>query len=222
MQNSWGLNGDRLLLTMDMIFTSSQLYEREEFLGGIGGANILHVVKHHSTFTSLHVKGGGWRVALGEGPAGTDLLRFFVDIEASDASHSHSDDHCPKGRIYFNCGYFYVPKRGDRDRLRKELEYLQRDAEKFDQDIMDSAWMSVDTVKNIVKRFQLQSKIRDTSIRLNYASIVEPDESKLSYSSKKLVALTKEGGVCCKVVNTLTHEYQVLGRFSIKSNFEIF
>jgi hypothetical protein len=67
-----------------------------------------------------------------------------------------------------------------------------------------------------IEIFKLQSSMRETIAQLNYASIVEPDPSILSFASNKQVALTREGGVCCKVTTKMMQEYHILGRFTIK------
>jgi hypothetical protein len=79
MPKTWGESGSRLLLNLDVDFSSSQLYEREEFLGGVGGAKILRVNNNELTVAPTITQGsrqlraidGGWRVAKGQGPMGT-------------------------------------------------------------------------------------------------------------------------------------------------------
>ena len=82
MPSDWGVSGSRLLLNLDVDFTSDQLYDREEFLGGVGGANILRVANNELTVApsltegmrKIRVLDGGWRVAKGQGPMGTGMF----------------------------------------------------------------------------------------------------------------------------------------------------
>lgn len=103
MPESWGKSGERLLLNLVVDFCPDQLYEREEFLNSLGGAKVLKVIDNELTIgptltedsRKVAVKDGGWRVAPGEGPAGTDLLRFYFEIEEK-AQHKNCDVYCPK------------------------------------------------------------------------------------------------------------------------------
>jgi len=194
----------------------------------VGGSRVLHVVDQQLTLApslkqgiqTFPIKNGGWRIVYGEGPAGSDILRFFFELE--DTISSQSDIYCPKGRIYCNCGYFPKLNQGNtknqKEYLRKELDQLQLQAEQIQQEIeADPLWIfSVEKIKKNVKLFQLQATIRDTITQFNYASIIQPDASILSFTTNKEVALTKEGGVSCKVTKALVEEYHILGRFVIK------
>jgi len=53
--------------------------------------------------------------------------------------------------------------------------------------------------------------------KYNKLSIIEPDKSLLKFSKNLNVGMTKEGGVCCKVIKTVATEYHILGRFRIAS-----
>lgn len=113
MPKDWGVSGERLILNLEMTFTDEQLYEREEFLGSMGGSNILKVKNNELTLApsinagerKIKVLNGGWRVAPGMGPMGTDMLRFYFEIQ-EQITRDGSDVYCPAGRIYCNCGYF--------------------------------------------------------------------------------------------------------------------
>lgn len=105
MPKSWGESGERLLLNLIVEFSPEQLYEREEFLASMSGAKVLKIVDSELTVgpslkegsRTIAVKDGGWRIAPAEGPAETDLLRFYVEIE-EDAQHNGCDVYCPKVR----------------------------------------------------------------------------------------------------------------------------
>lgn len=105
MPKTWGESGDRLLLNLAIEFTDEELGDREEFLNGVGGTKALKVVDSELTVgpsltegsRTLKVKNGGWRVATEEGAAGTDLLRFYFEIDEV-AQHKGCDVYCPKVR----------------------------------------------------------------------------------------------------------------------------
>jgi hypothetical protein len=110
MPKSWGESGERLLLNLIVEFSPEQLYEREEFLASMSGAKVLKIIDSELTVgpslkegsRKIAVKDGGWRIAPVEGPAETDLLRFYVEIE-EDAQHNGCDVYCPKVRK--NCRF---------------------------------------------------------------------------------------------------------------------
>ena len=45
-------------------------------------------------------------------------------------------------------------------------------------------------------------------------SVTEPNKKLLKFSKDGDVGLTKEGGVCCRVMKGPVTEYHILGRFS--------
>jgi len=228
MPKTWGLSGDRLILNAELEFTTSQLYEREEFLGGMGGAKVLHLVNNEMTLApslrdglrTISVKNGGWRIARGDGPMGTDLLRFYIEVD-EEISRKGGDTFCPKGRIYCNCGYFPLlrPPSGYKDRSRKQLDDLIQRADSLHEEIeSDTSFFSIAKVRRSADLFKLQNEMQRAAERYAKACVVDPERSILSMSPDQNVGLTKEGGVCCKVVKGMAAEYHILGRFSIKSS----
>lgn len=210
-----------------MTFTNQQLYEREEFLGSMGGANILEVKNNELTLAptitegerKIRVINGGWRVAQGAGPLGTDLLRFYIEIEEqiSRGGNVDSDVYCPAGRIYCNCGYFPTKRQssGYKARLKRQLDDMINRAEQLDEEIAAEGPFSLTRFKKSTELFRLKVDMQQTGERLMNANVAEPNDSILKISQDGMVGLTKEGGVCCKVNKGISIEYHILGRFNI-------
>lgn len=226
MPKDWGISGERLILNLDITFTDKQLYEREEFLGSMGGAKILKVKNNESTLSptitqgsrNIKVLDGGWRIAQGSGPMNTDLLRFYVEIE-EQISRKESDVYCPKGRIYSSCGYFPSKRQlsGFKERIKQQLDSMILKAEKLDEEIANEGPFSLTRFKKSAELFRLKVEMQETGEKLMSASVVEPNSSLLKLSQDGSVALTREGGICCKVKKGITIEYHILGKFSIAS-----
>jgi len=225
MPKDWGVSGDRLIISMEVDFTGEQLYKSEDFLGGLGGARILKVKDNQVTLAPSVREGikkvtaleGGWRVAKGQGPMGTDVLRFYVEVE-EQISHKDGDIYCPAGRIYCNCGYFPTNKlsSGNKDRYREELETMEKMANEVEIEIeQDNAFFSLDKIKKSSELMRLRVEMQKAAEMYTMASVTEPDKSILKFSNSNDVGLTKEGGLCCKVEKSMATEYHILGRFSI-------
>jgi hypothetical protein len=208
------------------------LYEREEFLNGISGSKVLHVVNNELTVgpsmkegsKRVRVRDGGWRVAKGEGPMGTDVLRFYIDLE-EETRHQGSDVYCPAGRVYCTCGYF--PMKGHdgkgvhgslKEALHKEQQALaQRYEQLTRENEADTSMVSLDKLKRAKEMMDLRQKAERLNNSLNEVRVREPEKSLLRMSRNQQVGLTKEGGVCCKVNKGLAIEYHILGKFEIAS-----
>ena len=226
MPKDWGVSGERLVLNLNLIMTDKQLYEREEFLGSMGGAKILEVENNElimaPTLTegtrTIKVLDGGWRVAKGAGPMDTDLLRFYVEIE-EQLSRKGSDVFCPKGRIYCSCGYFPTNRQSTdyKERYKQQLEKMILRAEELDDEIAAEGPFSVVKLKKQAELFRLKVDMQETGEKLRAASVMEPNRSILKMSPDGSVGLTREGGVCCKVPKGIAIEYHILGKFSIAS-----
>jgi hypothetical protein len=158
---------------------------------------------------------GGWRVAPGEGPMGTDVLRFYMEIE-EDVRHQGGDVYCPKGRVYCTCGYFPIHQRsGLRDELEKERQRLSNRYQDLDAEMETaSIW---DVLKLGKQRLDVRLELKKVEQQLEEARVREPEKALLRLSRKRDVGLTKEGGVCCKVVKGLAVEYHILGKFGVAS-----
>ena len=111
MAKEWGKSGKRLNISFNCEFTPSQLFDRDDFLrGGYANSKILHIVDNEIKLgPSINegqrvykVKDGGWQVTQGDGPMGTDLLRFYIEID-EEIAHKDGDVYVPKGRVYCSC-----------------------------------------------------------------------------------------------------------------------
>lgn len=222
MPKTWGASGERLLINVEVEFTDEPLYEREEFLNGMVNAKKLEI--HHVDLGPTlsedlrHVQfkdTGGWRVAPGEGPMGTDVLRFYIEIE-EDVRHQGGDVYCPKGRVYCTCGYFPMHKpSGIQDRLRAEQDKLTARYEDLSLE-MERAGL-IDKIKLGKELLDVRMEASKVGDQLNEARVREPEKSLLRFSRKGDVGLTKEGGCCCKIAKGLAVEYHILGKFGIAS-----
>mmetsp|Transcript_26284 Transcript_26284/g.39803 ORF Transcript_26284/g.39803 Transcript_26284/m.39803 type:complete len:84 (+) Transcript_26284:1064-1315(+) len=65
--------------------------------------------------------------------------------------------------------------------------------------------------------FDLLNENQKLTERMREARIQEPQKDMLRFTENGTTALTKEGGLSCKVMKGLTMEYHILGRFSIAS-----
>ena len=76
-------------------------------------------------------------------------------------------------------------------------------------------WMKKMSLMN--QMFKLTNfKKGDLERELSNAQVTEPDTNLLRFSRRKDVALTKEGGVCCKVKKEAgRYEYHILGKFGV-------
>eukprot|EP00559_Dactyliosolen_fragilissimus_P003127 CAMPEP_0184867378 /NCGR_PEP_ID=MMETSP0580-20130426/26278_1 /TAXON_ID=1118495 /ORGANISM="Dactyliosolen fragilissimus" /LENGTH=452 /DNA_ID=CAMNT_0027367625 /DNA_START=152 /DNA_END=1510 /DNA_ORIENTATION=- len=233
MPKTWGISGTRLLLNLEMEFTDEQLYDRDDFLGSMGGSKILkikdNVLRVAPSISqgqrNVRAKNGGWRVVRGQGPQGTDMLRFYIELE-EQISRSGEDVYCPAGRIYCSCGYFpqslgntFYDGDGDKERLKKQLEDLVRKKEILDEEMAaDTAFISINKIKNFRKLTQIVTDVNNVRDRLLNAMVREPDAGLLSFSQDRNVGLTREGGVCYEVQRSLSIEYHILGTFSVASS----
>jgi hypothetical protein len=222
MPKTWGASGNRMLLNLELCFEADQLYDREEFLEGVGNAKVCRVVHHELNIAPTMTEGikrvftlkdGGWRIVKGAGPLGTDVLRFFIETETEIRQ---GDVYVPPGRIYCTCGYFVMHRpSGIKDYLRKEMSEVEERIEKIREELQEEAFFSLKRLKLSKELFDLELKEAANQKALNEAAIVEPDKSLLRVSRKGDVGLTREGGVSCKVKKGPVTEYHVLGRFSV-------
>jgi len=227
MPKTWGASGERLLLNLEVHFTDEQLYSRDEFLMGLGNARICRVVNRElaiaPTMTegskSIRLKDGGWRIAKGEGPMGTDLLRFFIEAEEDmEIRHSGSDVYVPPGKIYCSCGYFKMHRpSGIKDDLRDQMQALEGKAAELDAEMQQEPLFSMKRIKISKELFEFGQRAKALRKAIAEADVVEPDKSLLRMSRRGDVGLTREGGVCCKVRKGPVAEYHILGRFSVAS-----
>lgn len=232
MPSTWGKSGSRINVSFVMDFTSSQLYDRDDFLrGSYAGCKVLHVVNNQATLgptinegaRTYPIKDGGWRMIKGEGPMGTDLLRFYVEFDERVA-HSGGDVDVPKGRVYCSCGYFpFAEGGGDgggsaREAFTKELTIIEeRIASLRTKKAEITNPFNFDGIKLSREIFRLNQQAEMINGKLMVASVREPDRRLLRFSKDGDVGLTKEGGVCIQVNKGPAIEYHILGRFGIAS-----
>lgn len=229
MPKDWGKSGQRLNLSFVADFTPSQLFDRDDFFrGGYTNAKILHVESNQITLgpsisegqRTYKVKNGGWQVTRGDGPMGTDLLRFFIEVD-EEITHTGSDVYIPKGRIYCSCGYFPFTsdgKNGMKDAVKDEIKNVEGqivELQKKKDDIKNP--FNLDGIKLSREIFKLKQDLDMLNQRLSFAMVRQPDKQLLRYSPTGDVGLTKEGGVCCEVKKGPVVEYHILGRFGVAS-----
>jgi hypothetical protein len=167
---------------------------------------------------------GGYRVVSGQGPAGTDVVRLYIELEEPVQAVEGSDVYCPAGRVYGTCGYFLThaakssESRSCKDIVAEEYhaavtKYEEMRLEK-DEDDRVFAW---DQLKRMKEMMDLKAEINKLALRLQEVRQREPERSQLRMSRRGDVALSKEGGVCCKVQKGLAMEYHILGRMELAS-----
>lgn len=230
MPKTWGISGERLVLSLTLEFTKEPLQEKEEFLNGYVGSKVLKVVNQEGILAPSLNKGskrfdienGGWRIAKAEGPLGTDLVRFYVNV-VEEVSHLGGDIYCPKGRVYGTCGYFPVVRRVDggciKETLRQEQEELGRHYEQLKREVdQDTNLVSWEKIVKSKKMLDIRAQTGKLTHQLRKARVREPDRSVLRPSHTGEVCLTREGGLCVKTnkgIISRTTEYPTLGKFGI-------
>jgi len=254
MPKEWGASGECLHLQLELEFASDPLLETENgdfgdaFLNGRSNVKIVKVVHNEASMSptltegvrKVRVRNGAWRVVPHEGPMGTSVLRFYIELE-EQASHHDSDIWCPAGRVYCTCGYFPMyhdpihgfistsPNRASpstsnispvslKDALKEEQEFIAAQYEVLARDnANDPAILSWDKLKRASKMTKLKQQATKLAHKRHELHIREPDKSVLRLSQDQTVGVTKEGGVCCKVHKGLAMEYHMLGKFEIAS-----
>ncbi|KAL3792684.1 hypothetical protein HJC23_009412 [Cyclotella cryptica] len=243
MPKTWGSNGQRLNLSFQAEFTPTQLYERDDFLrGGYSNAKVLRIHDNRVILGPSLTEGqrvytvktpGGWQITRGDGPMGTDLLRFYIELDEEVSHGDMADLYIPKGRVYCSCGYFPFLTSENRsggggggtappsmkESYANELQSIEDQMEKLQEKRAEiTNPFSLDGFKLSREIGKLQREAELVVDKLNYASVREPDRSLLKFSKDMDVGLTREGGVCCRVdKGPMVVEYHILGRFSIAS-----
>ena len=221
-------------LFLQVEFTENPLINgQDDFLNGNSNAKVLHVVNNELTLgpsmkegsKRVRVKDGGWRIGLGDGPAHTDVLRFYIEVEEA-VGHTGSDVYCPAGRLYCTCGYFPMQSRTSstfnkeslKDEIRQEQKEIKIQYDNLQREMdEDTSIVSFDKIRRAKRMVDLQEEANKLRLKLQEARIKEPERSSLRLSQDLRVGLTKEGGVCCKVPKGLAIEYHILGKFEVAS-----
>jgi hypothetical protein len=242
MTEKWGASGDRLLFQVVVDLTEEPLYERDEFFQGVAGQKKLEIVEAwvFSTGVGAASRGrqpvavksqGGYKVLPGKGPAGTDILRLYIELTDKVQSKADSDVYCPAGRVYGTCGYFATPgvlqdrsSGGGRDQpyskdiLMDEQRRLSRQYKQIEEEQEeDKRLVSWDQMKRMKKLMELRLQLDRVATELQRAREWEPEKSQLRMSQDGRVSLTKEGGVSCNVRKGLALEYHILGKMELAS-----
>lgn len=253
MPKDWGISGDRLLFQCSVEFTSilSSDDNNDEFFQGGTGIKQLQVtdafVIPRGVGTAsvgrrpLPVKPtGAYKVCRGHGPAGTDIVRLYVELtDAVEVPDHLSDVYCPPGRVYGTCGYFPQHSSNDpsvatttgtpsalsvRDALQvdhneavREYERLQLAVDNTDEERANRG-VIVHLMDHLQKMRAVHAAKRimeQTAAKLQVARQREPEKAQLRLNKSQTVGLTREGGVCCKVHKGLALEYHILGRMEV-------
>jgi hypothetical protein len=242
MTDKWGKSGDRLRFQVVVDLTEEPLYERDEFFQGVAGAKKLEIVEAWVVPTGVGAasrgrqpiavqKMGGYKVLPGKGPAGTDILRLYIDLSEKVQSKADSDVYCPAGRVYGTCGYFAMRDHSQdgsvggvtdqphpKDMLLDQQRMLQRQYNTIEQEQeADERLVSWDQMKKMKQLMDLRMQLDLVAKELQRAKEWEPEKSQLRMSRDGRVALTKEGGVSCKVQRGLAVEYHILGKMELAS-----
>jgi hypothetical protein len=238
MTEKWGASGDRLLFQVVVDLTEEPLYERDEFFQGVAGQKKLEIVEAwcFSTGVGAASRGrqpvaikpqGGYKVLPGKGPAGTDILRLYIELTDKVQSKADSDVYCPAGRVYGTCGYYAKPgilsgagrdQPHPKDMLMEEQRRLSRQYKQIEEEQEeDERLVSWDQMKRMKKLMELRLQLDRVATELQRAREWEPEKSQLRMSQDGRVSLTKEGGVSCNVRKGLALEYHILGKMELAS-----
>ena len=225
MPSDWGVSGQRLMLQLQIQFRDDYVVgSRESFLGDRGGS-LVHVVQNDGVVgptlsqSGKHVrfKDGAWTISRGEGPAGTDLLRFYIELEEKV---ERGDVYCPAGKIFLTCGYFDIAHRGHsrkRD-LEKKLEDLADEHNNILDALNEEGFFTLKRMQTWNLLQQKKADIDKTKDHLQRIMVMEPDLNLLRLSRKRDIGITNEGGACCKVKKGAGYyEYHILGKFQAAS-----
>jgi len=221
-----------LLVHLVVDFTPQLLREGDELLQG-SGASVLEVkeawVGASSTTEgrqrSVKIKStGGWKVLVGQGPKGIDILRFYIDVE-EEICHSEevSTLRCPAERVYCTGGFFSMAHHNEAEAFKNHLRgqlgqmVMEHDDLALERE-QDNRLLSFDGIKRNRKMGDLKQEIKAMNKNITLARIRDPEKAMLRLSRKGDFGVTKEGQVCYKNdTNGPTSEYLVLGKMEMAS-----
>jgi len=227
MPKTWGISGERLFLNLELRLEADQMYERDSFIGGTGGFRRAHLFNGEVTLAPSMGEGarnimatdGGWRVVRGEGPGGTDAMRFYIDIE-EEVRHKGKDVYVPVGRVYFLGGYFELEHKGkDKVKLMEKEYKLKEDYKKLGIEVEKEGFFSIKKVQLIRDKFTLMEEISKCRRMYRRLKMREPDLSDLRLLKDNTdVALGKEGSMYISVPKGMFgKEHHILGKFALVS-----
>jgi len=253
MPPDWGASGDRLLFQCTVHFTgqpetagqhdeffhaslldNSQDDDRVRTLAVTDAFVIPRGVGAHSVGRRpLPVQPtGAYKICRGQGPAGTDIVRLYIELTESVTLPDHeSDVYCPAGRVYGTCGYFAVPTQHRADEAPTQREQAQaqhqealREWERLQQVAADlendansqhKGIFSLDHWQKQRELWRAKQRVESNAVQLQTAKQQEPEKAQLRLTKTGDVGLSREGGVCCKVHKGLALEYHILGRMEV-------
>jgi hypothetical protein len=243
MPQTWGASGDRLLFQTTVTFTSDQYTGvTDEFFQQESGTQqtpaLLKKLIVEEGFVIPRGVGiqsvgrrplpakreGGYMVCPNQGPAGTDIVRFFLELTENVQLPDHeSDVYCPAGRVYGTCGYFQVPTfhKADelcyRDLIANEYSQAVKNHERlqYNLDSDERGFFELDRWKAMKDVYNAKTQVDALAKELNAAKKLQPEKSQLRLSKAGSIGLSKEGGACCKVHKGLGLEYHILGRIEV-------
>lgn len=241
MPKDWAVSGDRLLFQCTVHFTKDPLPQQQyydEFFHGPTDTKLL-IVKDAFIIPrgvgdssvgrrSLPVQQmGAYKVCRNQGPCGTDIVRFYIELTDVVTVPDHeSDVYCPAGRIYATCGYFPMPPKHDpakpslREKAQEEYNAALHDYEnvQFQLESDTRGLLNVYHLKLIKQSWNAKKHMDNMAIQLREARQREPEKSQLRLSTDQTIGLTREGGVCSKVHKGLALEYHILGQIEVGFN----
>jgi hypothetical protein len=237
MPDEWGKSGDSLRFQVTVDLTEEPSYERDDFFLDVTGAKVLEIVEAWIIPTGVGAASrgrqpikveplGAYKVMAGKGPAGTDILRLYIELPEKVQSKADGDIYCPAGRVYGTCGYYSQEGNSGvtagqphpKDVLVEQQRMLQQRYKQIEEEQeADERLISWDQMQNMKKLMDLRMQLGRVAEELQRAREWEPDKSQLRFTRDGKVALTKEGGVSCKVRKGLAVEYHILGKMELAS-----
>jgi hypothetical protein len=167
---------------------------------------------------------GAYMVAMGQGPCGTHVVRFYLTVEQDVRPTPNSDIYLPAGRMYGTFGYFpqqpHHHSSSAKDLLAEEYNAAcRKEAELRLGSEIETRWLfSIEQVQRMKDQWKLKRRIQSLLQQLQQARLKDPDRAQLRLSRLERVGLSREGGVCCKVYKGLSMEYRILGHMEVASD----
>ena len=244
MPKDWGISGDRLLFQCTVQFTkeplssaqyhdeffhesssmttdtTKQLIVQDAFIvpRGVGDASVGRRPLPVQTV-------GAYKVCRNQGPCGTDIVRFYIELTDMVTVPDHTSDvYCPSGRIYATCGYFPIHHTSDtatkpskREMAHEQYQEALRECEHIQLQIDSDTrgLFNVEHFKLLQQSWMAKQRMDEMASKLRVAQQQEPEKSQLRLNMEQTVGLTREGGVCCKVHKGLALEYHILGKIEV-------
>ena len=238
MPKDWALSGDRLLFQCTVHFTKEPLqqpqYNDEFFHGSIDTKQLVvkdaFIIPRGVGDSSVGRRPlpvqpmGAYKVCRNQGPCGTDIVRFYIELTDDVTVPDHeSDVYCPSGRIYATCGYFPIPSKHDpnkpslREKAQEAYNAALHDYERiqFQLESDSRGLLNVDHLKLMQQSWNAKKHMDQMALKLRDARQQEPEKSQLRLNTDQTIGLTREGGVCCKVHKGLALEYHILGQIEV-------